>query len=457
VSGRLGAALLLSLLAGPGAATAPPPARAAVIRVPATAPSVGQALAAATDGDSVLVSPGTWSCSAALGDGVALVGDGPEGTVVLDAGGQGAVLRMADVGGTTMLINLVLTGGTGVQVADSRYGGGLYAVRSSPAMSHVRITGCMAPIGGGAYFEQGLPELRSCSFDLNRADFGGGLALNHCLARLDSCTLTGNAAESGGGILAVNGASLAMQRGALLANSCTGEGGGAYFLNSTGTLQQMLLKDNSAASNGGGISCGIGCALAFDQDLFYRNHAGNGGAIYAGCGGGPTTRPLPTRLLAARSRAATPACSQVQLLNNTLFENTATVAGAGMAFNDAVQAILQYNVVVLNSGGSGIHGLDLRATLDLRCNDVWHNQPTDWGGSATPGNSLSVNPLFCDPLNGVFTLCTNSVLNSPVCGIGPLGAFGAECDPCAGLAPARVDTWGRLKHLYVPRRGGSRE
>jgi hypothetical protein len=194
----------------------------------------------------------------------------------------------------------------------------------------------------------------------------------------------------------------------------------------------------------------MGCALSFSYDLFHHNQAALGGAMYLGCGGGPTARPLPPRLRgAARSRPGS-ACSQVQAVNNTLFGNSATTAGGGVAFNDAVQASFLYNILVLNTGGSGMYGLDLRSVLDLRCNDLWHNQPGDYGGACQQGTNLSINPLFCDPLGGAFTLCANSVVQNSPCGGGFLGAFEVACDSCR--TAVRPTTWGQLRRLYGPGR-----
>jgi hypothetical protein len=430
------------------AALAAPPALAALIYVPGSFGSVGQALAAATPGDTVLVAPGTWPCSAALPAGVSLVGEAG-GPVVLDAGGQGAVLQMTDAGSATCVSNVELTGGIGKFVSDSRYGGGLYGLRSSPTLSRVRITGCTAPVGGGAYFELGSPTMQDCDLDHNQADFGGGLAVNQCAVRLDSCTFTTNSASaSGGGILAINAASVAMYRGALVSNTGVGDGGGAYFLSSSGNLLEVVLRDNSAMGLGGGISCAVGSSLSVSYDLFLRNSAAVGGAMYLACEGAPAGKPLPQRLRRAVRHAPGTGCSQVQALNNTFFQNSATAAGAAVAFNDAVDVSFQHNIVVLNVGGSGLFGLDLRSTLNLRCNDAWHNSPSDWGGTLAQGTNLSVNPMFCAPLSGVFTLCANSLLVDPACGGGTMGAYGVACDSCTGIDPVRPTTWGQLRRAY---------
>ncbi|MBI5837610.1 MAG: hypothetical protein HZB25_10220 [Candidatus Eisenbacteria bacterium] len=425
-----------------------PPARAALIRVPATFPSVDTALVMAQAGDTVLVSPGTWPCSAEMRTGVTLAGQGGAGSVILDAQGRGAVIRLTDANGATVLQDLTLTGGTGVSSSGTSYGGGIHGLRSSPVLSRVRITACTAQVGGGAYFELGAPSLRACLLDGNHAEFGAGLATNRAAARLDTCELHGNAATgAGGGLLALNGSSCAVYLGQIAANTSDGEGAGAYFLNSAANLLNVTVQGNAAAGDGGGIYCGAGCSLAFDYDVFHSNHAARGGAMYLGCAG-PSGRPLPAALTAASPASAGLVCSQVQVINNTLYANVATTAGSGLAFNDAVRATVLYNIVALGQGGYGMNCLDLRSSVDARCNDVWKNTPADWAPGCAPASNLSINPLFCVPEQLDFRLCENSPMAAAGCGISFVGAFPVECPPCR--TAARVSTWGQLRRLYGP-------
>ncbi|HVP38304.1 MAG TPA: hypothetical protein VMS93_03885 [Candidatus Saccharimonadales bacterium] len=426
------------------------PAWSALYHVPGDLPSVGAALGLALAGDTVLVAPGTWSCSADVHTGVTLLGDGLPGSVVLDAGGQGAALRLADANGSTLLSNLVLTGGTGTLVDQTRYGGGLYAVRSSAVLSRVRITGCSAAVGGGAYFEQGAPALRGCQLDHNQGDFGAGLALNHGIARLDTCSLSANSATSaGGGILSLNGASLAMFLGDLTGNSSSADGGGMYFLNSTANLLAVTVAQNTAAGDGGGIFSGMGCGLSLNTDVLVGNRAARGGGLYAGCGG-PTARPLPGRLRGAARAAPGSGCSQAAILGNTFVGNTASVAGGAAALNDQAMLGFVYNIVIQSGGGYGLSCLDLRASLDLRCDDFWHNQPADLGPGCSGTDIASVDPMFCNASGGDYGLCSNSPMASVPCTISGtfLGAYGVNCGSCAPAV--RTTTWGRLRRLYGP-------
>ena len=59
-------------------------AGAATYKVPSQV-SLSSALALAVSGDSVLISPGHYTCSASVHSGVVVVGNGPSGSVTLDA------------------------------------------------------------------------------------------------------------------------------------------------------------------------------------------------------------------------------------------------------------------------------------------------------------------------------------------------------------------------------------
>lgn len=425
---------------------------------------MAQALAVATTGDTVLVSPGQYPCSASLHGGVTLLGNGGAGAVTLDAGGAGPVLTLIDAGSNTWVGQVTLRGGTGALVNGTREGGAVYGIRSSPVLSRVRMTGNSAIFGGAAYFEQGSPALRGCAVDHNTADYGGGVAMNACSGRLDTCSFQFNAAGFfGGGLMALNGASVAGFLGDFTSNTCGGDGGGFYFLNSAGSLVAMVVQENTAVGDGGGLCGAQGAAVDFIQCVTWKNHARRGGGAYLGCGQPTLLKPRPVRGNGGHSAAAA-ACGVYHLTSNTFFDNTASSAGSSVAVNDGAQARLLTNILVsLSSGGYGVACLDLRSVLDFRCNDAWHNSPADWDpGCQSAGDpaltNLSVNPFFCDPLGGNLALCDNSPLLNPAqCGSLVIGALDAECSACR--TPARAASWGSLRRLYLsrpePRSGNS--
>lgn len=114
------------------------------------------------------------------------------------------------------------------------------------------------------------------------------------------------------------------------------------------------------------------------------------------------------------------------IVNNTFDSNARGFFNIGSPTVEAV------NNIVTNSTQYGIYGTFSR----LDYNDVWSNSP-DYQGGATPGsNSLNVDPLFVDPLNGDYELQTGSMCidagdpstqyNDPDGTIADIGAFHYE-------------------------------
>ncbi len=424
------------------------PVQARLWRVPVDVSTVGAALSQAVSGDSVSISPGTWSCSATVRAGVRMVGNGPLGSVVLDAGGAGAVLTVLDADRTTLIQDLVLQGGVGALADGTREGGGVYSARSSMVLRRVRISGCQAEVGGGIYFDQGSPSLTNCTLDRNAAAFGGGMALNRATAQLDSCSIRENrASDYGGGVLVVNGAALAMLRGELRINQASGDGGGLYVLTGSANLQEVELVQNSAARDGGGAYCGSGSSLLFTGDVFSRNASSRGGGLFAGCGQ-PALKPGAGTSL---GQAASSFCSDVQLFNCTLGYNSASVAGSAVACTDAGRLRMLNSIVAYGTGSSAVACLDLRTTLDIRCNDTYRNTPADWSGCGDPAQTglanQTLNPLFCDGSSGVYYLCENSPLAAFTgCVVQQIGAREVGCGHCD--TPVRPTTWGQLRRIF---------
>jgi hypothetical protein len=104
---------------------------------------------------------------------------------------------------------------------------------------------------------------------------------------------------------------------------------------------------------------------------------------------------------------------------------------------------VRYNIVVGNDGigilGPGDGG--------VACNDSWANSAEDYwfGGEVdtTALGNLSLDPLFCDPLSGEYTLRSDSpCAPGEACGL--IGAYPVGCAP----VPTRPTTWGRLKARF---------
>ncbi len=209
---------------------------ATMLEVPAEHPTIQAAINASSDGDTVLVQPGTYYENVLfMGRAITVASlflttgnpDRIEDTVI-HGSNSGHVVRFANgEGADSRLTGFKVTGG------NSYYGGGLYFYPgASPVVRNLIVSGNYGEYGGGAaalddsdpqildsvfrsntgYNGAGLycnngsdVTLRGCSFFDNNADFGGALLFNFSATSLvERCLFTGNHADYGGGIYCFN-------------------------------------------------------------------------------------------------------------------------------------------------------------------------------------------------------------------------------------------------------------
>ncbi len=187
--------ILASVLFGLGIQTS---VLADIINVPGDQPTIQEAIDAASDGDEVVVAPGTYNeAISLLGKAITLrSSDGPEVTTI-DANGSDTVVRCDGwEGPETVITGFTITGGK------AEGGGGMYNF-GTPTVTHCRFIGNHAKFGGGGmYNEQGSSaRVINCTFNGNSAPIGGGM-YNCCEAspKIINCTLANNNADLAGGI-----------------------------------------------------------------------------------------------------------------------------------------------------------------------------------------------------------------------------------------------------------------
>jgi hypothetical protein len=203
--------------------------------------TVGGAVDAASECDTVWVCAGTWTGTLRPVASIAIIGLGAADDVVIDAEGAGTVLAVESEL-EARIAHLTLTGG----LSDG-YGGGLYAEGPDVVVEDVVLRGNSAAYGGGASLGGWLSSAR---VEDNSADMGGGLFAYSDLGIVDT-TVDRNTGAYGGGIAAL-GNSVTAYRTRVADNMATRLGGGLYaeFADLRGA---DFVAEGNVADAGGGV------------------------------------------------------------------------------------------------------------------------------------------------------------------------------------------------------------
>ena len=148
---------------------------AATIQVPADYPTIQQAIDAASTGDTVLVSPGTYVENLDfLGKSVTVKGDQGPPVTVIDGSRKGNTVRFCSQEDTSsVLIGFTITNGHDPVL---NKGGGIYCENASPTIDANVIQGNEAYYGGGiCCWKNASPSIIGNTFLDNKASAGGGV------------------------------------------------------------------------------------------------------------------------------------------------------------------------------------------------------------------------------------------------------------------------------------------
>ena len=416
------------------------PVRAATHRVPSEYPTINAGLDVSVAGDTVLVAPGTYSdfevrivqgaqraACAFLVDGVVLRSEqGPELTTIDMLGYVGtqpnAIYGTDLTSGATVVGGFTITGvqvgRAGVQINESQkvtfYECVLDDLDGSPG------TGGIALLGGSD------ADVIDCRFTSCRKR-----AISQSDARLyvSGCTFVdceipiavfGEPSDPPGELIVENSM--------FIGNSSPEGGGGAivadYYAGGV-RISGCYFQDHVSRLSGGALSIwagGIG-PLVVEDCIFWNNQVTNPGS-----GAGAVVAFGPGEITG---------CSFIgnQGPNST---------GAGAI--DLRDGLFEFhtNIIAATDNGVGVR-LRSNATINNTCNVFWDNSDGDASGFDLDATDRVIDPEFCDPVVGDFTLRSTSPClpgNSGGCGL--IGPFGAGC----GVISVSPESWGTIKARY---------
>ena len=351
------------------------------ITVPTNYPTIQSAINAANNGDTVLVSPGTYVENINFsGKAITVTSSNGSVTTIIDGNHNGTVVTFNH----SETAASVLSGFTirnGFQ--SGGFGGGISVSSASPTISSNLITGNHAATGIGIFVSG-----------------GSSLIKNNTISNNDQ-TGAGSGGSGGGGILVFGSTSGTVQ---IVANTITnnsllsgGPGGGISCAGGGALLQGNLISGNAVYNDGGGITAyNIGAPLTIVENVIVNNTAvtGKGGGI---------------SLLLPSSSAS------VLVMNNTIANNTAYANTSGIYTTGFAQpATLANNIVVAPAGQNPVtcDGTYSTVSPTFSHNDAYSIGSSSSGffGFCVAGSSgnFSADPLFLSASSNDFHLSSAS-------------------------------------------------
>jgi len=353
-----------------------------VIQVPTNFPTIQSAINAASNGDTVLVAPGTYVENINFsGKAITLTSSSGPAVTIIDGNHNGTVVTFNH----SETASSVLSGFTiqnGLQ--DGGFGAGITVSSASPTITSNVIARNHAAAAIGIYVNGGSPLITNNTItnnDQNGAGDGG----------------------IGGGGIGILGTNTTPSNPQIINNTITnnslaagGDGGGisvTYF--SSPIIRGNLIVGNSVFNDGGGINLDSYNSPVAIDNLIVNNNAGLGGS-----GGGLYVFPRSGSI--------------VNVVNNTIAGNSAFDGSSGIFTTGIAQyAFLANNIVVAAAGQTGVtcNTLWSSASPVFSHNDVYSATGTAWTAvcdhTSNPGN-ISADPLFLSGSNNDFHLSQGS-------------------------------------------------
>lgn len=394
------------------------------------APTIQAGIDSATAGDTVLLSPGTYTGAGNRdidfeGKAVSVESSAGAEFTTIDCAGLGRGFLFASGEG----MSSILRGVRVINGSHALFGGAVYCVNASPTIEDNIFSGNHAGFRGGAICcDTSSAVVAGNSLENNDASYGGALSCSG----LSSLSVTANefrsnTASISGGAVACRGSAPLIEENRFTGNVATNEGGAMYCdQGSSATISTNRFENNTAGGGGGAVAL-LQSSPTIEHNLFRGNGSALGGGVYC-----DNFSVGPIRY-------------------NTFDENSAgSGTGAAIFCTNYSATPISNNIVVNSTAGTPIDSKNDSAPV-IGCCCLFNNA----GGDALPpgsidgGGNFSQDPEFCGiDGSGNYYLqadspCAPGKTPTPK-QCGQIGAFPVSC----GTTAAQRKTWGAIKNLY---------
>src|SRR5215467_10201230 len=340
---------------------------ASIIHVPADLATIQSAIAAAANGDTVQVAPGTYVENLNfLGKAITVASDQGPAVTIIDGNLAGSVVTFASGEGLHSVLN-------GFTVRNGNASGISISNASPTIIGNTIINNNAQNGGGGISISGGSPLIQGNVIKNNgqTSGYSGGVG--------------------GGGIAIVGASSAQILNNNISDNSWASASGGGITLFAAGTpmIQNNVVSNNTAYSQGGGFYLANQSDAAIIQNLIIGNSAGKGGGLYW--------------LVPSGDRGPF-------LINNTIYGNLSPQGSGVFADGFDAQVQITNNIIMAAPGQTAVicSGTYSSNPPTFLTNDVVSTSGTTYYGtcgnpSGTNGN-ISVDPLFASASGGDFHL-----------------------------------------------------
>jgi len=330
------------------------PATADTLHVPSPYGSIQQAISAASDGDEIVVGPGTYNESINFsGKDIRIRSSSGAASTIIDASGldASAVIAIDGESDDALLEGFTITGGTG---DSSVYG---------------------MPLGGGMIMFGTSVNVRDCIFEDNIANMGGGLAVIGGAATIEGCTFRRNTANgfssfgTGGGGMALHHSYGRVMNCSFEGNFASLDGGGMVVLSGDPVLTNSTFIGNAAAAFGGAMQIGMN-DMSIINCTFSGNDALSGDAVRTWSNGTPFN---------------------ISVINCIIWghEENSVLALAG------AEATVRNSVVEFGWDGDGVMNVTsdplFNRAPSAGADDAWGTADDDYGDLCPQGMSVAID------------------------------------------------------------------